>query len=371
MILFNSPYIPAQQVFSLSSGKYSGDGPYTKKCHEWFNHKLYPAKSLLTTSCTHALEMMAILIDIKPGDEVIVPSYTFVSTANAFALRGAKIVFVDVRPDTMNIDEKLIEGAITEKTRAIAIVHYAGVACEMDTIVKIAKKHNLYLFEDAAQGMMSTYKRKQLGTFGQLGTYSFHETKNYHSGEGGLLIINNNDLLKKSEIIREKGTDRSAFLRGEVDKYTWLSLGSSFLPSELNAMVLLEQLEKADEINQKRLALWNQYYQTLLPLAQAKLIDLPFIPEHCEHNGHMFYIKVKDVHERTKLIGHLKEKHIQSASHYIPLHSSPGGQKHGHLYGKDIHTTVESERLLRLPLHFNLNAQDVALVCKEISHFYA
>jgi len=375
MIVFNRPPFTGNEerylLQSMKSLKLSGDGEFTKRCHKWFEKRLDCQKALLTTSCTHALEMSAILIDIQPGDEVIMPSYTFVSTANAFALRGAKIVFVDVRKDTMNIDEKLIEDAITDKTKAIVPVHYAGVACEMDTIMDIANRHNLYVIEDAAQGMMSTYKGKPLGTIGHLGTYSFHETKNYTSGgEGGLLIINDDKFDLKAEIIREKGTNRSQFFRGMVDKYSWVDIGSSYLMNDLSAAFLWGQLERADEVNKKRLDIWQKYYNGLKELEEGGFIELPTIPKECEHNGHMFYIKVKDLDERSALIQHLYYNGIQAVFHYIPLHSSPAGKKFGKFHNQDIYTTKESERLLRLPIYYNLKDEDVELTIEKVKDFY-
>jgi dTDP-4-amino-4,6-dideoxygalactose transaminase len=370
-IPFNLPFrisVEKYTTYLKDMHKFSGDGPWTKRCHAWFQERL-KSDVLLTTSCTHALEMMALLIDIQPGDEIIMPSYTFVSTANAFTIRGAKIVFVDVRPDTMNIDENLIEAAITKKTKAIMVVHYAGVACEMNTIKSIANKHRLYLLEDAAQGMMSTYNGIPLGTIGHIGTYSFHETKNYHCGEGGLLIINDKSLLKNAEIIREKGTDRSLFLRGEVDKYTWQMMGSSYLPSELNVAYLYPQLEQAEEINQKRLQIWKTYYENLKPLADKGSIELPFVPENCQHNAHMFYIKLKSQQHRRRFISFMKENSISTVSHYIPLHSAPAGKKYSRFSGEDIFTTTESERLVRLPMFYDLEKTDLENVLKHINIF--
>ena len=349
--------------------KFCGDGPFTAKCSKFIEDRFQVKKCLMTTSCTHALEMAAILIDIKPGDEVIMPSYTFVSTANAFVLRGAKIIFVDIRPDTMNIDEKLIEAAITPKTRAIVPVHYAGVACEMDTILDIAKKYNLYVIEDAAQGVMSTYKGRALGSIGHLGAFSFHETKNYHSGEGGALLINSNEFTERAEIIREKGTNRSRFFRGQVDKYTWVDIGSSYLPSELNMAFLWGQLEHMQEINNDRLKTWSHYFEGLSPLAERGLIELPTVPKGLEHNAHMFYIKLKDLDSRTKLIEKLKEKKIQTAFHYVPLHSSTAGQKFGVFHNVDNFTTKESERILRLPIWYQLGEKDVSLISSAIINF--
>jgi dTDP-4-amino-4,6-dideoxygalactose transaminase len=375
MIIFNRPPFTGNEEhylkLSMKSLKLSGDGEFTKRCHKWFEKKLNCKKALLTTSCTHALEMSAILIDIQPGDEVIMPSYTFVSTANAFALRGAKIVFVDVREDTMNIDETLIEAAITKKTKAIVPVHYAGVACEMDTIMDIANRHNLYVIEDAAQGMMSTYKGKALGTIGHLGTYSFHETKNYTSGgEGGLLIINDEKFTTKAEIIREKGTNRSQFFRGMVDKYSWVDIGSSYLMNDLSAAYLWGQLEKAEEINNQRLAIWKSYYKQLKELQEKDIIELPTIPKDCIHNGHMFYLKCKNLEERTSLIDHLYSNGIQAVFHYIPLHSSPAGEKFGTFFGSDKYTTLESERLVRLPIYYGLEQSEVEYIIKTIKEFY-
>lgn len=348
----------------------SGDGEFTKKCNLWFERHFGCRKSLFTTSCTHALEMSAILSEIQKGDEVIMPSYTFVSTANAFVLRGAKIKFVDIRPDTMNIDEKLIESAITKKTKAIVPVHYAGVACEMDTIMEIAKNYNLIVIEDAAQGVMGSYKGNALGTIGHFGCYSFHETKNYTSGEGGAILINDVRFIERAEIIREKGTDRSKFFRGQVDKYTWVDMGSSYLQSELNAAYLYAQLEMATVINNDRLKSWNQYYEELKPLMEEGMIELPYIPEGCQHNAHMFYIKVKDLAVRTQLIDFLKNHGVMSAFHYIPLHSTDAGMKFGHFIGKDHYTTRESERLLRLPMYYGLNRQDIKMITSLINSFY-
>lgn len=352
---------------AIKSGHLSGDGPFTKKCHQWFEEHLQCEKALLTPSCTAALEMAAILIDILPGDEVIMPSYTFVSTANAFVLRGAKIVFVDIRPDTMNINENLIEAAITSKTKAIVPVHYAGVACEMDTIMEIASRHKLYVIEDAAQGMMSTYKGRALGTIGHLAAFSFHETKNYTSGgEGGLLIINDKQFVKKAEIIREKGTNRSQFIEGIVDKYTWVDIGSSYLPSEIQAAYLYAQLENAEKINKKRLELWNKYHSELLELSKLGVIELPTIPAKCAHNAHMFYIKLKDIDTRSKFIKLMRENNISAVFHYIPLHSSIAGRQFGQFNGEDVFTSNESERLVRLPLYFNMDNIEVDTVIKCI-----
>lgn len=350
--------------------KICGDGAYTRRCNEWIEKKTGTAKCLLTTSCTHATEMAALLADVKEGDEIIMPAYTFVSTADAFVLRGAVPVFVDIRPDTMNIDETLIEAAITEKTKAIVPVHYAGVACEMDTIMDIAKRHNLIVIEDAAQGIMSTYKGKALGTFGTFGCFSFHETKNYSMGEGGALLIRDEKDIEEAEIIREKGTNRSKYYRGQIDKYTWVNYGSSYLPSDMNAAYLYAQLEIADKINDARIACWNRYYENLMPLAEAGRIELPFVPEGCVHNAHMFYIKAKDIEERTELIGYLKEHEILSVFHYIPLHTAPAGKKFGRFHGEDRYTTKESERLARLPMYYGLTLEQVDSICKVIQDFY-
>lgn len=375
MIQFNIPPVVGKEELYikeaiLENRKLCGDGPFTKKCNEWFEAKTGTNKALLTTSCTHALEMSAILCDIKPGDEVIAPSYTFVSTVNAFVLRGAKIVFVDIRPDTMNINEDLIEDAITEKTKAIIPVHYAGVACEMDRIIEIANKYNLYVIEDAAQAVMATYRGKALGTIGDIGCYSFHETKNYSMGEGGAILIKNTNFIDRAEIIREKGTDRSRFFRGQVDKYSWVDMGSSFLPSELNAAYLYAQLEEAHTINNDRLATWNRYYEGLKALKERGFIELPFIPEECVHNAHMFYIKLKDLEQRTKMIKYLKENNINSVFHYVPLHSAKAGLEFGRFHGEDRYTTKESERLLRLPLYYGLNEEEVDYIVNRIKDFF-
>ena len=376
MIIFNRPPFTGNEekylIQSMKSLKISGDGEFTGRCHRWFEERLQCKKVLLTTSCTHALEMTAMLIDIQPGDEVIMPSYTFVSTANAYALRGAKIVFVDIRPDTMNIDETLIEAAVTEKTKAIVPVHYAGVACEMDTIMDIANRHNLFVIEDAAQGMMSSYKGKALGTIGHFGTFSFHETKNYTSGgEGGLLIINDENYITQAEIIREKGTNRSQFFRGMVDKYSWVGIGSSYLMNDLSAAYLWGQLDIADAINDERVNHWKMYYKGLSGLSKKGLLELPTVPDSCLHNGHMFFIKVKDLNERTNLIEHLKSHGIHAVFHYVPLHSAPAGIKFGTFFGEDIYTTTESERLVRLPLYYGIKQEDIESVIDTIVEYYA
>jgi dTDP-4-amino-4,6-dideoxygalactose transaminase len=374
-IPFNKPCYTGNEdkyvLDSMRSLHISGNGPYTQKCEEWFENRLKCKRALLTSSCTHALEMAAILIDIKPGDEVIMPSYTFVSTANAFVLRGAKVVFVDIRPDTMNIDENLIEDAITERTKAICVVHYAGVGCEMDKIMEIADKYDLYVIEDAAQGMMAEYKGKPLGTIGHLGAFSFHETKNYTSaGEGGLLIVNDDKFIERAEIIREKGTNRSQFFRGMVDKYTWVDIGSSYLMNDVSAAYLWGQLEVAEEINEFRLRAWNRYYNGLLELEKEGFIELPTVPKHCRHNGHIFYIKVENLRIRTELLNFLKEQGIWATFHYVPLHSSPAGQRYGRFHGVDKFTTKESERLIRLPLFFNIKDEEIDYVIESIYRFF-
>ena len=375
MIDFNvPPFIGKEEEYIMKAIKENrvicGDGPFTKKCNEWFENNFKTNKALLTTSCTHALEMASILCNICEGDEVIAPSYTFVSTVNAFVLRGAKIVFVDIRPDTMNIDENLIEDAITEKTKVIIPVHYAGISCEMDKIMEIAKKHNLYVVEDAAQGVMSLYKGIALGTIGDFGCYSFHETKNYSMGEGGAILIKNKDYIERAEIIREKGTNRSKFFRGQVDKYSWVDIGSSYLPSELNAAYLYAQLEEATFINEDRLKSWNIYYEGLEALSDKQIIQRPYIPKDCTSNGHMFYIKVKDLEERTKLINYLKNNGILSVFHYVPLHSSKAGKKFGRFNGVDVYTTKESERLVRLPLYYGLDKDSINYIVYKINKYF-
>jgi dTDP-4-amino-4,6-dideoxygalactose transaminase len=376
MIPFNkTPHTGNEDKYvieAINNGKLSGDGLFTKRCHEWFKYHLQCDKALLTPSCTHALEMAAILIETQPGDEVIMPSYTFVSTANAFLLRGATIVFVDIRPDTMNIDEDLIEEAITNKTKAIVPVHYAGVACEMDTILEIAKRHGVYVIEDAAQGVMSSYKGKPLGTLGDIGAFSFHDTKNYTSGgEGGLLIVNNATFSERAEVIREKGTNRSNFIRGMVDKYTWVDLGSSFLPSDLQAAYLWGQLEKNEEININRLETWQKYYDAFKPLELLGKVSLPIIPKECEHNAHMFYLKLLDLEQRNGFIEYLKEHDIVAVFHYIPLHNSPAGKKVSVFIGDDKYTTQESEKLVRLPLYYGLSPENVQKVIDVVLRFFS
>jgi dTDP-4-amino-4,6-dideoxygalactose transaminase len=376
MIPFNAPPIVGSEVeymqSAMASGKLCGDGGFTRRCQQWMEQHFGSKKVLLTPSCTASLEMAALLIDIQPGDEVIMPSYTFVSTANAFVLRGAVIVFVDVRPDTLNIDETLIEAAITEKTRAIVPVHYAGVACEMDSIMALAAKHQLFVIEDAAQGVMSQYKGRALGTIGHIGCFSFHETKNYTAGgEGGATLINDAKLVERAEIIREKGTNRSQFFRGQVDKYTWRDIGSSYLMADLQAAYLWAQLEAAERINQQRLRLWQRYYDALKPLAAAGRIELPTIPKNCLHNAHMFYIKLRDSDDRQALINWMKEAEILTVFHYIPLHSSPAGERFGRFHGDDRFTTKESERLLRLPLFYNLSDNNQRTVISSLLSFFA
>lgn len=374
MIDFNiAPFTGNELIYikkAVDNHKICGDGEFTKRCSRWLEERTGIPKVLLTTSCTHATEMAALLCDIQPGDEVIMPSYTFVSTADAFVLRGATVVFVDIRPDTMNIDEGLIEDAITERTKAIVPVHYAGVACEMDTIMEIAQRHDLKVVEDAAQGVMSTYKGKSLGTIGDYGCYSFHETKNYSMGEGGALLIHDASKIEDAEIIREKGTNRSKFFRGQIDKYTWMNVGSSYLPSELNAAYLWAQLEQAEQINDRRLAIWNHYNEELECLEKQEYIRRPVIPDGCTHNAHMFYIKAKDLDTRTRLITFLKEQGIQAVFHYIPLHTAPAGQKFGRFHGRDIYTTKESEALVRLPLFYSLEDAQVEYIIDKVKEFY-
>lgn len=374
MINFNvPPFVGREEEYiaeAISKRKICGDGEFTKKCNRKLEEMTGAAKVLLTTSCTHATEMAALLSDIQPGDEVIMPSYTFVSTADAFVLRGATAVFVDIRPDTMNIDETLIEDAITEKTKAIVPVHYAGVGCEMDAIMDIASRHHLAVIEDAAQGIQSTYKGQALGTIGDYGCFSFHETKNLSMGEGGALLIRDPANAERAEIIREKGTNRSKFFRGEIDKYTWVDAGSSYLPSELNAAYLYAQLEESQKIFDDRMRSWKQYYEMLEPLAQEGYIELPYVPAECTHNAHMFYIKTKDLQERTSLISYLKKRGIGAVFHYIPLHDSPAGKKMGRFHGEDRFTTIESERLLRLPMYYGLTESEISQVVEALEKFY-
>ena len=373
MIDFNRPAFVGSELEyiqdAIHRGMLCGDGIYTKKCSQWMEKEFDVSRVMLTTSCTHALEMAAFLCDIQPGDEVIMPSYTFVSTADAFVLRGAKIVFVDIRPDTMNLDEKLIEQAITPKTKVIVPVHYAGVACEMDTIMDIAHRHGLKVVEDAAQGVDACYKGKALGTIGDFGCYSFHETKNFTMGEGGALLFQKEEYLEKAEILREKGTDRSKFFRGQVDKYRWMDYGSSYLPSELNAAYLYAQLEAKDKIQKKRMEIYEYYHRNLADLAAEGKVEQPYVPQECEHNAHMYYLKVKDMKVRTRLLAYLRENGIFSVFHYVPLHSAPAGQKFGRFAGEDVYTTKESERLLRLPMFYNLDMEDVKRIVDVIHKF--
>ena len=375
MIPFNAPPVVGTELeymqAAMSSGKLCGDGGFTRRCQQWMEQRFGSAKVLLTPSCTASLEMAALLLDIQLGDEVIMPSFTFVSTANAFVLRGATVVFVDLRPDTMNIDETKIEAAITDKTRAIVPVHYAGVACEMDAIMALAKKYNLFVVEDAAQGVMSTYKGKALGSIGHIGCFSFNETKNYTAGgEGGATLINDPALIERAEIIREKGTNRSQFFRGLVDKYTWRDIGSSYLMSDLQAAYLWAQLEAAEKINQRRLQLWHHYYDAFLPLAKKGKVELPSVPDDCQQNAHMFYLKLNDIEQRSAFISYLKEAEIMSVFHYIPLHECPAGERFGHFAGENNFTTKESERLARLPLFYNMSDVNQRTVINTILSFF-
>ncbi len=374
MINFNVPPYTGEELKyveeTVKAHKICGDGPFTKKCNAWMEAHFSAQKVLLTTSGSTALDMALLLCDLKPGDEVILPSYTFSSTANAPVLAGAKLVFVDIRPDTMNIDEKKIEHAITEKTKVIIAMHYAGVACEMDTIMDIAKRHNLMVVEDAAQAVMSSYKGKALGTIGDFGCFSFHETKNYSMGEGGAILINNPDYNERAEILREKGTNRAKFFRGQVDKYTWVDFGDSYLPSELNAAYLWAQLLRADEINENRLATWNAYNDAFQSLANKKMIELPVIPQECVHNAHMYYLKLKDLHQRTDFISFMRGRHIGCVFHYIPLHSAPAGLKFGRFDEIDEFTTKESERLVRIPMYFGMTEEDKNTVIKSVFDFF-
>ena len=374
MISFNVPPLVGTELDyvkkAIENHKICGDGPFTKECNAWLAERFGAQKVLLTTSGTTALEMAALLCDLQPGDEVILPSFTFSSTATAFVLAGAKLVFVDVRPDTMNIDETKIEAAITDKTKVICAMHYAGVACEMDTIMEIAARHGLKVVEDAAQGVMSSYKGKALGTIGDFGCFSFHETKNYSMGEGGALLIRDPEYNERAEILREKGTNRAKFFRGQVDKYTWVDYGSSYLPSEMNAAYLYAQLLEADRINNDRLASWNAYYEAFAPLEQAGKVELPAIPEGCVHNAHMFWLKLHDLEERTAFIQHLKDNGVLAVFHYIPLHSAPAGLKFGVFSGEDVYTTRESERLVRLPLYYGLTEEDRNTVIRSVLSFW-
>ncbi|MCX5961600.1 MAG: dTDP-4-amino-4,6-dideoxygalactose transaminase [Cyanobacteria bacterium] len=369
-IPFNKPYMTGKELWYISQahhdGKLSGDGNYTQRCHQWLENHTHSHKALLTHSCTAALEMSAILADLEPGDEVIMPSYTFVSTANAFVLRGAIPIFVDIRPDTLNLDETLVEKAITHRTRAIVPVHYAGVGCEMDTLQQIATKHQLLLIEDAAQGLMSSYKGKPLGSFGDLACFSFHETKNIIAGEGGALIVNNPRFTELAEIIREKGTNRSQFFRGQVDKYTWIEKGSSYLPGELIAAFLYAQFEEAQKIISTRLKVWNYYHELLEPLEKSGKLRRPIIPPECQHNAHMYYILLEDLQTRTQLINYLKEQGINAVFHYVPLHSSPAGEHYGMVNGKMDNTNLLSDRLLRLPMFPELTTSQIEIVVQAV-----
>ena len=374
MIPFNVPPNVGSELEyikqAIESKKICGDGQFTKLCNEWMENRFNAPKVLLTTSGTTALDMALLLCDIEPGDEVILPSYTFSSTATAPVLAGARLVFVDIRPDTMNIDETKIEAAITDKTKVIIAMHYAGVACEMDTIMDIARRHNLKVVEDAAQGVMSTYKGQPLGTIGDFGCYSFHETKNYSMGEGGAIVINDPRYIEKAEILREKGTNRAKFFRGQVDKYTWVDFGDSYLPSDINAAYLWAQLQKADEINNDRLNTWNAYYHAFKPLADAGKIDIPYIPKDCVHNAHMFYLKFKDLEQRTDFMTYMKENGVVCSFHYVPLHSAPAGLKFGRFYGDDVYTTKESERLTRLPMYYGIGKNDVNAVIDCVLKYF-
>lgn len=374
MIPFNIPLVTGKEIRYLSkvlkNKKFSGEGFFAKKCNEWLEKTARVKRALLTSSCTQALEMSAILIDIKNGDEVIMPSYTFPSTANAFVLRGAKVVFVDIRPDTMNLDEKKIKDAITKKTKAIVVMHYAGVGCEMDTIMRTANSYNLFVIEDAAQGIMASYKKRLLGSIGHIGCLSFHETKNFHCGEGGAILLNDKRFIERAEVIREKGTNRRKFLRGEIDKYTWVDVGSSYLISELNAAFLYSHFNLADKTLNKRLKLWERYFKDLIPLEENNLLDLPLIPLECKHNAHIFYIKLKNIEERQMMLNYLRKNGIQAAHHYLPLHLSYAGKKYGVLKGTDKYTSEESDRLLRLPLYYSLSFRNIDFVCNTIKDFF-
>lgn len=374
MIDFNVPPFTGRETEyikqAIDNRKICGDGAFTKKCNKWIEENTGTTRALLTTSCTQALELAAILSDIEPGDEVILPSYTFVSTANAFVMRGAKLVFVDIRPDTKNIDEKLIEDAVTPKTKVIVPVHYAGVGCEMDSIMDIARRHGLTVVEDAAQGVMASYKGKALGSIGDYGCFSFHETKNYSMGEGGAILIRDEKKAEEAEVIREKGTDRSRFLRGQVDKYSWVSMGSSYLPSDMNAAYLMAQLEEAEIINEARLGSWEMYRERLQVLEDRGILELPVIPEECSHNAHMFYIMTGSLEERTRLIQFLKQRDVRAVFHYVPLHSSKAGVKYGRFHGEDKYTTDIADRLLRLPMYYGLKEEDIDKVCGSIRDFY-
>ncbi|WP_404454671.1 dTDP-4-amino-4,6-dideoxygalactose transaminase [Virgibacillus necropolis] len=374
MIPFNKPCVTGKEneyiQEAIQAPKLSGNGPFGKKCTEWLEDRLKCKKALLTPSCTAALEMTALLIKANEGDEIIMPSYTFVSTANAFALKGAAIRFVDVQTETMNIDPVAIENAITERTKAIVVVHYAGIACDMEEIMKIANRHDLWVVEDAAQSLLSTYKGKSLGTIGHFGTISFHETKNYTCGEGGALLINHESVVNRAEIIQEKGTNRSQFLKGMVDKYTWRDLGSSYLLSDINAAYLYAQFQFADKINEDRINSWNHFYEALQPLKETGKISLPYVPEGCIHNAHMFYLKTENANVRQQLIEYLKDQGIMAVSHYVPLHSSHAGVMYGKFIGEDQFTTKDSERILRLPLYYGMEEEDINHVVNHLYKFY-
>ena len=374
MIHFNvPPFVGTEFKYmkeAVENHKICGDGPFTKRCDEWIENRFGAKKAMLTTSGSSALDMAALLCNLKPGDEVILPSFTFSSTANSFVLAGAELVFVDIRPDTMNIDETKIERAITDKTKVIVPVHYAGVACEMDSIMDIAKRHNLMVVEDAAQGVMSTYKGRALGTIGDFGCYSFHETKNYSMGEGGAILINNEKYIEKAEILREKGTNRSQFFRGQVAKYNWVDFGDSYLQSDLNAAYLWAQLEVADDINNNRLKTWNMYYEGLKELMDEGFVELPTVPDDCVHNAHMFYMKCKNLDVRTAFINRMRELGIGCVFHYVPLHSAPAGVKFGRFDGEDKYTTIESDRLVRLPLYYGIKADEVEYIIQSVKEYY-
>ncbi|MGN0471541.1 MAG: dTDP-4-amino-4,6-dideoxygalactose transaminase [Lachnospiraceae bacterium] len=374
MIPFNVPPFTGNEMKyireAVDNQKICGDGPFTKRCSAWMEEHTGTSRALLTTSCTHANELAVLLLDLQPGDEVIMPSFTFVSSADAYVLRGVVPVFVDIRPDTMNIDENLIEDAITERTKAIEVVHYAGVGCNMDKIMEIADKYHLYVIEDAAQAVNAYYNGKALGTFGDFGCYSFHETKNYSMGEGGALLIRDPGYIDAAEIIREKGTNRSQYYRGQVDKYTWMNYGSSYLPSDMNAAYLWAQLELAEEINAKRISVWNYYQEALRDLVDRGLIEVPYVPKECTHNAHMFYVKTKDLQERTDFIAFMDQKGIMTPFHYVPLHTAPAGRKYARFHGEDRYTTSESDRLVRLPLFYAITEEQMEYVVRMTKEFY-
>ncbi len=374
MIPFNVPPFTGNEMKyireAVDNQKICGDGPFTKRCSAWMEEHTGTSRALLTTSCTHANELAVLLLDLQPGDEVIMPSFTFVSSADAYVLRGVVPVFVDIRPDTMNIDENLIEDAITERTKAIEVVHYAGVGCNMDKIMEIADKYHLYVIEDAAQAVNAYYNGKALGTFGDFGCYSFHETKNYSMGEGGALLIRDPGYIDAAEIIREKGTNRSQYYRGQVDKYTWMNYGSSYLPSDMNAAYLWAQLELAEEINAKRISVWNYYQEALRDLVDRGLIEVPYVPKECTHNAHMFYVKTKDLKERTDFIAFMDQKGIMTPFHYVPLHTAPAGRKYARFHGEDRYTTSESDRLVRLPLFYAITEEQMEYVVRMTKEFY-